>query len=448
MSLVFEGSPAADAGARSRPTIGLLVDTLFDAYEEAIWNGVMAAAEELDLHVLAFVGGAYVERRAGQNGVFELIHPDNVDGLVSLSGSMGNWISADELAARYRTFAGLPLVSVSKLVPGVPNVLIDNETGLAALLDHLVLAHGRRRIAFVRGPPTNDDAEIRWRVYRERLAAHGLPFDPALVYDGDFDRVTGRLAVRTLLDERHARFDALVGANDYMALYAMQELLHRGVRVPEDVAVAGFDDIADAAGATPPLSTVRQPFERIGRDAVRTLAAVLRGEQVPPRQTIPAVPVFRRSCGCAPELAPRRAPAPAGDPAARAPLARHLAELFPELGAELLDDRWAGALAAAVEESAAAGTPARLEAELDRLVALGLARAVAASRWYPVVEAAFAHLRAGPAAAPALAPLERAALVHVGVAGERVLAAHKARADEEFKLLRRVFMPSDLNERR
>jgi DNA-binding LacI/PurR family transcriptional regulator/C4-dicarboxylate-specific signal transduction histidine kinase len=444
VSLVFDGPPGS--GAQPRLTIGFLVDTLFDAYEEAIWNGVMSAASELDTNVLAFVGGAFAERRVGQNGVFDLIHPDNVDGLVTLSASIGNLISSEELVQRFRQFGSIPLVSVSKRMPGVPNVLLDNETGLRAVLDHLVVDHGRRRIAFIRGPVTNDEAEIRYRVYRERLAAHGLPFLPELVYDGDFDRITGMHAVRTLLDERRVRFDALVGANDYMALYAMQELKHRGVRVPEDVAVAGFDDIADAAGASPPLTTVRQPFERMGSEAVRTLVAALRGERVAEVSTISALPILRGSCGCGPEDAPQRGRTAApGRPGA---LAARLRELFPGLAAELHHEPWADELAGAVEESARAGAATPLEAELERLVGLGLSNGAAASRWYPVLAAAFELLgEAAPSSAGGtLAALHRAALVRVGSTAERRLTEQKARADEEFKILRRVFMPSDLSE--
>ncbi len=440
VSRVFDSAPGD--GAPSRFTIGLLVDTLFDAYEEAIWNGVMSTAAALDANVLAFVGGAYAERREGQKAVFDLIHPDNVDGLVTLSASIGNLIPSEDLVLRLRQFGALPHVSVSKRIPGIPSVLLDNETGLRALIDHLVVAHGRTRIAFIRGPVTNDEAEIRYAVYRERLAAHGIPFRPELVYDGDFDRVTGMHAARALLDERRVAFDALVGANDYMALYAMQELRHRGVRVPEDVAVAGFDDIADAAAAPVPLSTVRQPFEEMGNAAVRLLVAALRGEGVPEVVTVPALPVVRRSCGCQPERAPRqpRAQAPAPDR-----LGARLRELFPGLGTELRHEPWAEELAAALQESVRAESSTPLEEALARLLERGLSGNCPASRWYPVLASAF-ELLGETSGAAHLAALQQAALVHVGVTAERLLAAQKARAEEDYKVLRRVFMPSDLNE--
>lgn len=440
VSRVFDNPPGD--GAPPRVTIGLLVDTLFDAYEEAIWNGVMSAAAEVDANVLAFVGGAYAERREGQKAVFDVIHPDNVDGLVTLSASIGNLIPAEELVRRLAQFDAFPRVSVSKRIPGVPSVVLDNETGLRALIDHLVVAHGRTRIAFIRGPATNDEAEIRYAVYRERLAAHGLPLRPELVYDGDFDRVTGMHAVRALLDERRVAFDALVGANDYMALYAMQELRHRGVRVPEDVAVAGFDDIADAAAAEVPLSTVRQPLEQMGSEAVRLLVAVLRGAQGPEVVTVPALPVLRRSCGCQAQRAPRpsRPQAPAPDR-----IGARLRELFPGMAAELRHEPWAEELAAALQESVRLESATPLEDALGRLLERGLAGNCPAARWYPVLAAGFELLgEAGGAAS--LAALQRAALVHVGATAERLLTAQRARAEEDFKVLRRVFMPSDLNE--
>ena len=115
---------------------------------------------------------------------------------------------------------------------------------------------------------------------------------------GDFNAPSGLEAVRTLCDERRVTFDALVAANDYMALGAIEALQAHGIDVPRQVAVAGFDDIDEARFATPPLTTVRQPLYDSGRRAGRIVASMLRGEVPPERVVLDTLLVLRESCGC------------------------------------------------------------------------------------------------------------------------------------------------------
>jgi diguanylate cyclase (GGDEF)-like protein len=124
-----------------------------------------------------------------------------------------------------------------------------------------------------------------------------VPLDEDLVAIGDFHQPSGARAAELLL-QRGARFDALVAASDYMALGAVEALVARGVRVPEDVAVIGFDDVDEARYAFPPLSTVRQPLREQGRRATEILLAQIAGEPVPEREVLHTELVTRRSCRC------------------------------------------------------------------------------------------------------------------------------------------------------
>src|SRR5262249_54960645 len=119
-----------------------------------------------------------------------------------------------------------------------------------------------------------------------------------LVCEGTFLPSAGAAAIRTLLDERQTDFDAVVAANDYMALAAMAALQERNIQVPSDVAVVGFDDLEDSRYATPPLTTVRQPLHQQGEAALELVLAQLEGKHVA-AQTISATElVTRHSCGC------------------------------------------------------------------------------------------------------------------------------------------------------
>ena len=298
----FGGRPSG------RPVIGLLVDWLEDNYQNTVVSGVADAARELDVDLICFTGGVLrspYRFAAQRNAIYDLAGPENVDGLLIMSGTLGNAVGPDELARWCERYRPLPMCSIAVPLPGIPSVLVDNATGMRELVVHLVEAHGYRRIAFIRGPEANDESERRYRVYRDVLAEHDLQLDPRLVVAGGFQRATSAEAIGRLWDEHGMPIDAVVAASDSMALGAMDALRARGLRVPEDVAVAGFDDVDEARFATPPLTTVRQPLYEQGRRAVETVLAMLQGRPVPEQVTLHTELVPRQSCRCARRGAPR-----------------------------------------------------------------------------------------------------------------------------------------------
>jgi DNA-binding LacI/PurR family transcriptional regulator/signal transduction histidine kinase len=284
-----------------RPTIGVLVDWLEDVYQNAVLSGILAAARESDVNVICFAGGVLGSPDtfgARRNGVYDLASPQTVDGLVVLSGTMGNHVGPEALARFCARYRGLPLSSIGVPLPDIASFLVDNGGGMEAAMRHLIGVHGYRRIAFVRGPEVNEEAERRFGVYREMLAAHGLPFDPDLIAPGNFQAQAGADAVRLLIDERGRGFDALVAANDHMALGAIEVLRARGRRIPADVAVVGFDDVEDARFAPVPLATVRQPLRAQGRLAAESVIRRVRGGGTDFGAVLSAEFVPRLSCGC------------------------------------------------------------------------------------------------------------------------------------------------------
>jgi DNA-binding LacI/PurR family transcriptional regulator/signal transduction histidine kinase len=287
----------------SRRTIGLLVDYLENDYETAVLCGAGDAAREQDTNLVCFTGGVLDSPfRFGmqRNVIYELAGPDNVDGLLIMSGTLGNIIGPERLARYCQRYHPLPMCSIAVPLKDIPSVLVDNVTGTREAIAHLIETHNSRKLAFIRGPEVNTEAERRFRVYQDALADYGIPPDPDLVAMGDFERPSGADAVRVLLDERGVSFEAVVAANDYMALGAMEALRARGLRVPEDVAVVGFDDTDEARFHAPPLTTVRQPLYEQGYQATRMLLRQLRGEPGPDRLVLHTELVVRRSCGCYP----------------------------------------------------------------------------------------------------------------------------------------------------
>lgn len=143
--------------------------------------------------------------------------------------------------------------------PNVPSIVVDNQGGMAAVVEHMIRAHGRRRIAFIAGSPANPEAIVRLRTYELVLEEHGIDFDPRLVLQGQFVRSEAYSAMEALIASG-VEFDAVVAANDAMALGAINALRKRRYRVPRDIPVAGFDDLTVARLGNPPLTTVAQPL--------------------------------------------------------------------------------------------------------------------------------------------------------------------------------------------
>ena len=291
--------PRAPQPLPRAPTFGVLVDWLED--EELRVGGVVEAARESGVNLVCFVGASlHAPSRFGEqrNVVYNLARSEGIDALVILTGTLGNYLSPGDLARYCERYRPLPMSSIADELEGMTSILIDGEQALREGIRHLVEGHQYRRIAFLGGPESNLDARVRLRTYGEVLTTYGLRPPDSYVVTGDYKYESGVDAVRVLLDERGATFDAIVVANDQMALGVIDALRARDIRVPRDVAIIGFDDIPEARYCAPSLTTIRQPLRQQGRLAVEVLLQRLRGERVDDVLVLPAELVIRRSCGC------------------------------------------------------------------------------------------------------------------------------------------------------
>jgi LacI family transcriptional regulator len=175
-----------------------------------------------------------------------------------------------------------------------PSIAADCYGGTRAAIKHLIDL-GHRRIAFIAGDERLASARERHRAYIDTIAQHGLANDPELVVAGDFTQGCGLLAMRRLLALASPPSAALC-ANDVTAFGAVAAIRDAGLRVPDDISVVGFDDIPSAAQFYPPLTTVRQPLQQIGRSAVNSLLALIAGiEPASPLVTLPTELILRAS---------------------------------------------------------------------------------------------------------------------------------------------------------
>jgi LacI family transcriptional regulator len=178
--------------------------------------------------------------------------------------------------------------------PKVSYVDVDNVNGVVTMMNHLFQA-GHRRIATITGPQNVIAGSHRREGYLSALRAHNVTPEDALIVEGDFSETGGYTAMQQLLPHRP---DAVFAASDIMAVGALRAIREAGLRVPEDVAVAGFDDMPFAARTEPPLTTVRQPIQRTGALVVETLIDLIEHpDSQPQRIVLPVELIVRASCG-------------------------------------------------------------------------------------------------------------------------------------------------------
>ena len=282
------------SGSR-RKRICLLLDTVQFAYQNELLLGVheQCLADGVDVYCL--VGGR-VTSGLSSDMLYAAIGPKDFDGVIMSTGTMVHEEAAAELNAFLSKFGDTPKVSLSTAVPEISSVIIDNVSSVRELTKHLIEVHGKRRIAFVRA--NNPEGDQRFEGYQEALFDHGIALDPELVVNGAFTWESGEEAVRVLFDERHVACDAIVGSNDWIAMGAMRAIGERGILVPRDIAVTGFDDIEDARFVDPPLTSVSQPVRDLGVEATRLLITLMRGEHASMVKPVRTKLKLRQSCGC------------------------------------------------------------------------------------------------------------------------------------------------------
>ena len=276
---------ARSLSSRRTHTIGVVLPDLYGEFFSELMRGIDAVAREAGRHLLV---SSYHGNPDEQGAALRAMR-GRVDGLLLMSPFVAD---ADPLAGQA---LGMPAVLLnSGARAGLPALDVDSYQGARAMTRHL-LAAGHRRIAFIAGPADNFDAHERLRGYRDALAAGGGA-EPWIL-PGDFDEASGHAAGRELVASGEHP-DAVFAANDMMALGCLFAFNQAGVRVPEDIALAGFDDIPLARYVHPGLTTMRVDIAALGARALRTLIAHLADPETPARaERLEVELVVRQSCG-------------------------------------------------------------------------------------------------------------------------------------------------------
>jgi LacI family transcriptional regulator len=282
---------ARHLASRKTRVIGLLLNNLHNDFFVPLLNGVEAVIRKKGYNLIVATYHAN-----SRNEMPPPIGPHNTDGLLVFSDGL-----MDEDLVNL-TASGFPMVLVHRTSPpsiNIPSVTVENLEITQKLVEHLIQEHGKRRILLLRGPLNQEDSYRREVGYKAALAANNIPFDEGLVLNGEFERDIAYEALDHFLGNgRRVAFDAVFAGDDDAAIGVLKALHKHGIRIPEDVAVIGFDDLGFAPFLNPPLTTVRAPTESVGRIATERLFALLENHPSEETVVLPTEIIFRRSCGC------------------------------------------------------------------------------------------------------------------------------------------------------
>lgn len=284
--------------------LGLMLASVHTGLSKRFWKSFAQLQEEKGDTWFVFPGGrlSCTEGYEYLRGtVYPLANKKNIQGLVCWASSLGGFVSSSEVVS-FISQSDVPFVTYGLEAKGHPFVGFDSYGGMRQVVSHLVEVHGARKIAFLRGPRQHQGAQDRFAAYQDVLRQKGIEYDARLV-SSPYAWTMGREAVKELLDDRHlvpgVDFDTLVASSDLMLFEASKVLSSRGVRIPETLRTAGFNDTEESLLVGVPCTTAHMPVEEICRKAYDAIGNLVDGKPEPQAGTIlPMQLSIRSSCGC------------------------------------------------------------------------------------------------------------------------------------------------------
>lgn len=283
-----------------RKTIALFTCNSHGEYQREICAGAALQAEKSGYNLAIFTCyGNYGQNplyAQGEKDIFSLPDYEDFSGIIVAGDTFSIDKVVEEVLESFREKRNCPIVSLRQKMEGINNILVDNESSMGGMLRHLIECHGAKDIAFMTGCKGNPDAEERLRAFYRIMEEYHLPVSEHRVYYGDFWKNAGKAACDWFIKEGKCP-DAIVCANDYMAMAVIDELYKRNLNVPQDVIVTGYDGIKSGLIYSPSVTTVRVDFTDMAKKAV---ALIDKHQNDPSVEDIYVTAELkaRESCGC------------------------------------------------------------------------------------------------------------------------------------------------------
>lgn len=287
---------------RDKKKIAVFMSGVAGEYQKVLVDRLSGRAAEEGYYTLcyahfnSFAGNMGYEY--GERNLIQLPCLEDYDGIFLCLDTFEEVEGANQILDAVRERATCPVVSIRRESGNYPCVLIEDTDSMRSITEHLLNKHGFRDFFYVSGPKNHPDAIKRLKCFRKVLAENGIELDDSSIFYGNFWKNQGN-EVLDYYFERHEHLpDAIVCANDYSALGVINALGDRGYRVPEDVAVTGFDDVSEAQMCIPSITSVRMDVYDMANEAWNMLFSLMKGEEVPEVSYVSTCVVSRESCGC------------------------------------------------------------------------------------------------------------------------------------------------------
>ena len=288
---------------KERLNIGFFTCHLDNDYAYEVCKGVDYAAKELDVNLIVFPGmymnASYNDPKNARfdyqyNSIFYYASKHTLDALIVSIGSIGSFLSESDMIAFLKNF-DIPILTIEIEVPGYPCLYTEGKTGMRQAVEHLIKHHQKTKIGFVSGRRENSDARDRLNTYRTVLEENNIEVDEKRIVYGNFSEYTEEI-VGDLLD-RNPDLEAIVFANDQMAIGGYTAIKARGLEIGKDILVTGYDDSPASLVLNPPLTTVHNQIMDMGYHSVYEVINLLKNGETT-KSILSSSLIVRSSCGC------------------------------------------------------------------------------------------------------------------------------------------------------
>lgn len=281
--------------------IAVLVGGLRFDSQRRIMNGILEKAIEDGTNVYVFTCDSWTYSTTyysqGETRIFSLPNFSDYDAVIFHGDTVYDKSVTNEVA-RMIIEAKVPCISLNVKYPGMLYVGMENDSGLYEIVEHLIKIHHAKKFAFIAGPEGNSDSEGRYKSFRKALADNDISFDEQYIYYGDYHPESGNKAIDYFYDLKGVFPDAVIAANDEMALGAFYALQEKGYDVPKQVLLTGYDHAFVGRNHYPRITTVERPEMELGRRAYEKLKDYIDGKEVSEDEILKSTPIFTESCGC------------------------------------------------------------------------------------------------------------------------------------------------------
>lgn len=285
---------------KSKKRIALVIDYLYSEYVNFLIKSISQRISEKDMDLFIFHIGSPNDQKDTFGYQFMSINvfvtKNNIDGIILISGSLMRYFSKNDFESFIKTYKSLPLVSISTSLKNVPSIIVDFKDAYSKLIKHVVIDNKAKKIAVIGVNSISVEVIERMEVVKSVIEESGIDFSSVTVLYSDFNYSgTIELLNKYYAEKSAFDFDAVIALNDDMAFACIYFVNSKGISVPNDLVIVGFDNLSPSSFSIPSLSTISQSLQEQGRVAADTIDELLNKKKVPPVQVVKAKAVFRQS---------------------------------------------------------------------------------------------------------------------------------------------------------